>query len=217
MTRVAIVADSPLLRAGLEALLAVEPRLALVGAVGGGEGADAAAVAALVAPLAPDVVLWAAPPDAASDGEEGTDASGDPAPAALVVLLDHPDAGRVRRALDAGARGVLPLDASPDELVAAVHAAAAGLLVLPPSLATELLVPAARPVAMADGGTALTPREREVLALLAQGLANKAIAPRLGITEHTVKAHVAAIYDKLGAGNRAEAVMAAARRGLVMV
>jgi DNA-binding NarL/FixJ family response regulator len=64
---------------------------------------------------------------------------------------------------------------------------------------------------------ALTPRERQVLALLAEGLANKAIAPRLGITEHTVKAHVAAIYDKLHAGNRAEAVVAAARQGLLLL
>ena len=66
-------------------------------------------------------------------------------------------------------------------------------------------------------GAALTPREREVLALLAQGRANKQIAPRLGITEHTVKAHVAAIYEKLGAGNRAEAAIAAARLGLLLL
>ena len=63
----------------------------------------------------------------------------------------------------------------------------------------------------------LTSREREVLALLAQGLANKAIAPRLGISEHTVKAHVASIFGKLGAGTRAEAVVTAARLGILLL
>jgi DNA-binding NarL/FixJ family response regulator len=69
----------------------------------------------------------------------------------------------------------------------------------------------------ATPGIVLTPREREVLALLAEGLANKMIAPRLGISEHTVKTHVAAVYEKLHARNRAEAVVAAARQGLLLL
>jgi DNA-binding CsgD family transcriptional regulator len=69
----------------------------------------------------------------------------------------------------------------------------------------------------ASNTSLLTPREREVLALLAEGLPNKLIAPRLGISENTVKAHVASIYDKVGASNRAEAVVAAARLGLLML
>lgn len=212
-TRVAIVADSPLLRAGLEAVLAAEPRLAVVGALG--DAGDAAELLARVAPLAPDVVLWVPGEPSWDDADDSS--GGDPHPSALVVLLDHPDGARTRRALDAGARAVLPIDAEPDELVAALLGAAAGLVSVPVSLAAELLAPPARAASLEPTGAPLTPREREVLALLAQGLANKAIAPRLGITEHTVKAHVAAIYEKLGAGNRAEAVMAAARRGLVMM
>jgi DNA-binding NarL/FixJ family response regulator len=112
-----------------------------------------------------------------------------------------------------------------------VEAAAAGFVAVPAELASELLALLPAPAAVGDEvGTVtaasaavppeaalLTPRERDVLALLAEGLANKQIAPRLGISEHTVKAHVAAIFAKLGAGTRAEAVVTAARRGLLML
>jgi two-component system, NarL family, nitrate/nitrite response regulator NarL len=113
-----------------------------------------------------------------------------------------------------------------------VRAAAAGLVSLPREMLADVLAAGVTfaPLGAGSLGTstdaprvpsgttaALTPREREVLTLLGEGLANKAIAPRLGITEHTVKAHVAAIYAKLGAGNRAEAVMAAARAGLLLL
>jgi DNA-binding NarL/FixJ family response regulator len=125
------------------------------------------------------------------------------------------------RAVRAGVRGVLPREAGVDEIVAAVEAVAAGLLALPAELADELLARVApEPVAAASApaaGASLTPREREVLTLLAQGLANKAIAPRLHISEHTVKAHVASIFEKLGAGTRAEAVVTAARLGILML
>jgi DNA-binding NarL/FixJ family response regulator len=108
---------------------------------------------------------------------------------------------------------------------AAVGAAAAGLVALPARDAAALLAAAAgdrgpAPVpARVPAGAAgpLSAREREVLALMAEGLANKQIAPRLGISEHTVKAHVAAVFAKLGAGTRAEAVVTAARRGLLML
>jgi DNA-binding NarL/FixJ family response regulator len=127
---------------------------------------------------------------------------------------------------------VLPLDADADAVLAATQAAAAGLVTVARELAADLLTAGAADLraaevgagevgaAPADGAAALaplTPREREVLALLAQGLANKQVAARLGITEHTVKAHVAAIYAKRRAGNRAEAVVAAARRGLLLL
>jgi DNA-binding NarL/FixJ family response regulator len=113
------------------------------------------------------------------------------------------------------------MDVNGDELVGAIRAVEAGLVVVPSAVSAELLT-LARPVAAyapanANAGVTLTPREREVLALLAQGLANKVIAPRLGISEHTVKTHVAAVYEKLHARNRAEAVVAAARQGLLLL
>lgn len=115
---------------------------------------------------------------------------------------------------------MLPLDAGSEELVATLRAVASGLVVVQPALSAELM-DASRvthsPSNAVIATMPLTPREREVLALLARGLANKVIASRLGITEHTVKTHVAAVYEKLGAGNRAEAVVAAARRGLIML
>ncbi|HET9553953.1 MAG TPA: LuxR C-terminal-related transcriptional regulator, partial [Anaeromyxobacteraceae bacterium] len=106
--------------------------------------------------------------------------------------------------VDRGARG--------PALAAALRAAAEGLLVLEPSLAGGWLR-APAPAA----GEPLTPREREVLSLLAEGLGNKAIAARLGVSDHTAKFHVNAILGKLGAATRAEAIVVAARRGLVLL
>jgi DNA-binding NarL/FixJ family response regulator len=117
---------------------------------------------------------------------------------------------------------VLTIDASAEELRSALRAIAAGLVVVHAAVSAELLagarrVPTAARTAAAATPTPLTSREREVLALLAQGLANKVIASRLGITEHTVKTHVAAVYEKLHARNRAEVLVAAARQGLVLL
>jgi len=222
VTRVAVVASSPVLRAGLESLLAAAPSLVVVGSVGERRDGDdeSASLAELVAPLAPDVVVWVPDGDrgrqsAVGDHDDTTTRPG------IVLLADVADPRTVVRALRAGVRGVLPREAGVDEIVAAVEAVSAGLLALPADLAIELLGAAApEPAGAAAASTAgavLTPREREVLALLAQGLANKAIAPRLHISEHTVKAHVASIFEKLGAGTRAEAVVTAARLGILML
>ncbi|HET7458267.1 MAG TPA: response regulator transcription factor, partial [Gemmatimonadaceae bacterium] len=128
--------------------------------------------------------------------------------------------------LRAGVRAVLPRTAGAAEIVLAVEAAAAGLVVLHPTLVAALTTHAAgatptpndnRAVPPPAGAPVLTPREIEVLGMLAEGLGNKQIAPRLGITEHTVKYHVASIFAKLGASSRTEAVMLGARRGLVML
>jgi DNA-binding NarL/FixJ family response regulator len=241
MTRVAVVAGSPVLRAGLESLLAGAANVVVVGSVAERRDGDARVpIVELVAPLAPDVVVWVPDeelddallalrgdddlPDGRTDHprERGT-ARGRPT---VVLLVDDVEAQAVARAMRAGVRAgvraVLPREAGADEIIAAVDAAAAGLVALPADLADDLL---AAPIDPAPAGaasldrtsTALTPREREVLALLAQGLANKAIAPRLGISEHTVKAHVASIFDKLGAGTRAEAVVTAARLGVLLL
>jgi DNA-binding NarL/FixJ family response regulator len=101
-----------------------------------------------------------------------------------------------------------------DALAAALRAVARGLLVLEPSLAAPLVQPRERAPAPAEE---LTAREREVLQLLAAGLANKAVAQRLGISEHTVKFHVNALLGKLGVQSRTEAVVRAARLGLVIL
>ena len=141
---------------------------------------------------------------------------------AVIVLVEAPDAALIAATLDAGARGVLPYSASIAELTAAVEAAAAGLVVLPASHGPATAPERRRRRADgrgpdAGGGGGLTEREREVLALLAGGLPNRAIGARLGISQQTVKTYVAAILDKLDAATRAEAVAIGLRRGLIML
>ncbi len=240
MTRVVVLADSPLVRAGLEALLGDDAAVQVVRAapmsVAVAAAADDGAHLSpweLTAELAADVVLWA--PDAGPDlagrlvadlDDTAPGSFGDVPAAALPALVVVADlaAGDVAAVLRAGARAVLPTTADALAVGAAVGAAAAGLVALPARDAAALLARGAGDVRAAPAPRAapaaagpLSAREREVLALMAEGLANKQIAPRLGISEHTVKAHVAAVFAKLGAGTRAEAVVTAARRGLLML
>ncbi|PAP75688.1 helix-turn-helix transcriptional regulator [Rubrivirga marina] len=127
-----------------------------------------------------------------------------------VALVADGDAARA--AWLAGARGLLPRDADGDALLAALGAVAQGLLVVDPAFEDALGAPTG---AVPDGVEPLTDREREVLALLAEGLPNKLVADRLGITERTARYHVAQILAKLGAQSRTEAVVTGARLGLV--
>jgi len=120
--------------------------------------------------------------------------------------------------LQAGIRAVLPSDISADQLAAALQAAAAGLVVLHPTEVPAAFAPTApAPQSLAELPEPLTRREREVLQMLAAGLANKEIAARLNISDHTAKFHVAAILGKLGAATRTEAVALGIRRGLVLL
>jgi two-component system, NarL family, response regulator YdfI len=142
-----------------------------------------------------------------------------PRSVAIVVLGDDARGALGADALRAGVRGVLPRDATADEIGAAIEAAAAGLVVLHPHT-----VEAFRPQASAGehAGAALasqplTPREVEVLGMMAEGAGNKLIASRLAISEHTVKFHIASIFAKLNAGSRTEAVTIGLRRGLIMI
>jgi len=112
-------------------------------------------------------------------------------------------------ALRAGARAVLPRNAAPLQIVAAIHAVAAGLIAVPAEEAAALATPAG------DPPEPLTPREMDVLEMLAEGVSNKIIAHRLSISEHTAKFHVNSILAKLRAGTRTEAVMRGLRLGLV--
>jgi NarL family two-component system response regulator YdfI len=210
--RVFIVAASPLSRASLQSLL----RARRVEVVGSGPNLES---------------LWDQPPDVEMDivlveasGNHSEEMIGSlsqlqlSSEAAIVVLSDRFEPGRLAEALRAGVRAILPGDMSPDQIVAGLEAAAAGLIVLHPA-EVDAMFPAAEPASspLAELIEPLTPRESEVLQMLASGLANKEIATLLAISEHTVKFHVASILGKLGAASRTEAVTLGIRRGLVLL
>ncbi len=192
-----VISDDSLARAGLASLIAGRD----VSVVGQGAPADAAILAAS---SQPDVVAWDLGPAAEPLGE-ATDVP------VVAILWDE---AQGPAAVAAGARGIVLRDTSPDRLAAALSAAARGLVVLDPALAE--LLPRRRPTP-SDLVEPLTPRETEVLQLLAEGRSNKSIAARLGISEHTAKFHVNAILGKLGAATRTEALAQAARLGLVLL
>ncbi|WP_224240311.1 LuxR C-terminal-related transcriptional regulator [Hyalangium gracile] len=202
--RLALVAEDPLARGALSRALsdAGGESLALVAA-----GTLVELEAARAEP--PDVVLW----DVGLRLSE-VDGRLEPPELGAPVLALVPDEAAGELALAAGARGLLFRDASPGALLAALQAVARGLAVFEPSLSPVRPTPRAS-TAAPSSQEPLTPREREVLALLAEGLSNKAIADRLAISEHTAKFHVNAVLAKLGVQRRTEAVVRAARLGLV--
>lgn len=137
--------------------------------------------------------------------------------AALVLLGPPPDDARPLVRLGGRAWAYLPRDADGAELGSAVIAVNSGLLAIDPAIAVRLLAPGVSVRQQSDGGEIedLTARELEVLALLAEGIPNKAIARRLGISDHTVKFHVGSLLGKTGAASRTEAVRIGAQRGLI--
>jgi DNA-binding NarL/FixJ family response regulator len=162
--------------------------------------------------LAPDVVVLEVEGDEAiADVLPGVDLRSWPP---LMLLVGRPDAQWTNAALRTGVRAVVPRDGQ--DLAAAIAAVAAGFIVLSPD-ATEPLVPAGSATLRRGAQHSLTAREIEVLRMMAEGMANKAIASKLGISEHTVKFHVGSIFAKLHAGSRTEAVTLGARQGLVML
>ncbi|MGQ0538423.1 MAG: LuxR C-terminal-related transcriptional regulator [Gemmatimonadaceae bacterium] len=140
---------------------------------------------------------------------------------AVILLIDHPGAGWVATALAAGVFAVLPRQVNSDELRAAVQSAELGLITLSQDQVASLTANdrnAARLQLRRDAEPPrLTPREREILGMLADGLANKEIAARLHISSHTVKTYVESLLSKLGTDSRAGAVAAGARRGLILL
>lgn len=137
---------------------------------------------------------------------------------AVLLLLDQATPNKANRAMQLGVRGILPADVTAAQLTSAVSAVAKGLLVLQPA---ELALASASTQSR-NGETAelfepLTPREKEVLQMLASGLGNKQIAAHLKISDHTAKFHVASILGKLGASSRTEAVSLGLRRGLILL
>lgn len=199
MIRVFVVADSAVARAGLEALLGSNDDFEVAGS-----SADPAAAAE----FQPDVVVFA--------WDRGSEEPAPETAARAVILSGGHDPEWTRDALRLGARAVLPHDASREEILAAVEAAAAGLVTVDARDMETLLGTSAR-AASAEPVEPLTPREIEVLRMLAEGEGNKSIAWKLGISEHTVKFHVASIMSKLRASSRTEAVTVGIRRGLILL
>lgn len=135
-----------------------------------------------------------------------------------VALIDDPDPPWVRSALQAGVSAIISRQPDTDELRLAIDAAEAGLILLQPSSARELLTSSLlAPEADASQTENLTPREREVLFLIGEGLGNKQIAARLGISDHTAKFHISSILGKLNVTSRTEAVSHGIRRGLIPI
>jgi len=210
--RVFIVAASPLVRASLESLLKTRN----VEVVGTAPNFDS--LADQWSDAEADIVLVEALNgqfEQMIDSLAGSQLSSE---ATIVVLSEHSEPRWFAEALRAGVRAILPGNISLDELIAGLEAAAAGLIALHPA-EVDRMFPAAEPVSspLAELIEPLTPRESEVLQMLASGLANKEIAARLAISEHTVKFHVASILGKLGAASRTEAVSLGIRRGLVLL
>jgi NarL family two-component system response regulator YdfI len=212
--RVLIAASSEIMRTGLEALLAAHPALVTIG-----HWQDMASLVPQVDAQQPDIVLLEleSPDDDTLAILEALAAG--PHPPAFVVLTDDTHGMWAAEALRTGVQAILPRQALAREIVAAIEAAAVGLVALHRDTLESLLpmlssAPRGLPSASQQ---ALTPREIEVLSMLAEGLGNKAIAWRLGISEHTVKFHLGSIFAKLHASSRTEAVTLGIRQGLIMV
>jgi NarL family two-component system response regulator LiaR len=205
--RVAIVDDHEMVRSGLATFLRVIDDLELVGEAGSGEEA-----VRLCERVQPDVVLM----DMVLPGMDGvatTRAVRERCPdTRIIVLTSFPEEDFVQRALEAGATSYLLKNVGATELATAIRAAQAGKPTLAPEAAQALISRATRP---ARPGQDLTAREREVLALMRQGLSNRAIAERLIVSPSTADFHVSNILGKLGVTSRTEAVALAVQHHLV--
>ncbi len=203
MLRIAIIAPNPLARVGLLALL--RPYDDEIDIVADAPGLD------LLAETPVDALLWDFSWDTAEslDALRAFNAEADDAPPVLGLLADEADAAEV---LASGADGALSAGAEPEQIIAGLVAVARGLIVLD----GDYTLPSA-PHSPATLPEPLTPRESQVLQLLAAGLPNKGIARQLGISDHTAKFHVNAILKKLDAQSRTEAVVRATKLGLIVL
>ena len=208
MIRLLLVDDHAVVREGLRAFLRLQPDLEVCG-----EAADGEAAVRLAASLHPDVVLLDLVMPS-GDGLSALRAIRERAPASRVlVLTSYADDAQLFAAMEAGAAGYMLKDVEPDALAAAIRDVAAGRPALHPQVARRLM---RQRGADAEPGLAdLTARERDVLRLIVEGLANKEIAARLRIGEKTVKTHVSRVLGKLGVGDRTQAAVLAIRLRLV--
>ncbi|WP_068160647.1 response regulator [Rhodococcus phenolicus] len=203
--RILLVDDHPVVRAGLRALLSSHDGLEVVGEAATGEQA-----LELVAAVRPDVVLMDLRLGEGMDGATATAqmvARADPP--RVVVLTTYDTDGDILRAVEAGASGYLLKDSETQILVDAVWAAARGETVLDPDVAQRLYQRIRTP------GVELSAREAEIVALVARGLSNRAVAKELFVTEATVKSHLVHVFSKLGVDSRTAAVAVARDRGLI--
>ena len=200
MIKLAIAAESAVVRAGLEALAASHPGIEFAGAY-----PDLSSLEA----LRPDVLL-------AAYSLEDLPPPGDGHSPAIVLLTGERNPAWTREAVRLGVRALLPRDALAAQILAAVEAAASGMALVDPR-ELETLAGTASAAAVSAETHTLTARELEVLRLLAEGAANKNIAWKLGISDHTVKYHVASILGKLNAASRTEAVAIGVRQGLILL
>lgn len=205
MIRIGLADDHPVVRAGLRAMLSGDPDLDMIG-----EAVTPDDAVALATDLTPDVVLM--------DLQFGTDQTGAdatrriralPNPPAVLVLTNYDTDSDILDAVEAGASGYLLKDAPPEELIAAIHAAASGETALAPAIAGRLLA------RMRSPRPSLSARETEVLRLVADGATNNEIAAQLHISDATVKSHLVHIYTKLDVPSRTAAVATARDTGLL--
>jgi len=205
--RLLVVDDHPVVRDGIVGMVSSDPEIEVVG-----EASDGAEAVGLARALEPDVVLM----DLRMPGTDGVAAIRELTrlgiPSRVVVLTTYDADADVLPAIEAGATGYLLKDAPRAELLRAIRAAASGDAVLAPSVASRLVGRVRTPEA-----SLLSPRELEVLALVADGATNRAAGERLHLSEATVKTHLLSVYAKLGVGDRAAAVAEGFRRGLLRV
>lgn len=203
--RLLVADDHPVVRDGIVGMVSSDPDIEVVG-----EASDGAEAVGLAQALIPDVVLM----DLRMPGTDGVAAIRElvrlGVPSRVVVLTTYDSDADVLPAIEAGATGYLLKDVPRDALVRAVHAAAKGDTSLAPSVASRLVDRVRTPEA-----SLLSPRELQVLALVADGSTNREAGARLHVSEATVKTHLLSVYSKLGVGDRAAAVAEGFRRGLL--
>jgi two-component system, NarL family, response regulator YdfI len=205
--RIAVAATSAVRRAGLESIIRSHAEFHLAGSFG--------AVASLVSFARSnelDVIVI--------DTDSIRDLLPEPtSDAAIVLLTEVTEARSISRLLRSGVRAILSRESDPDDVLSAIYAAYDGLVLLSiPAAESLAAVYGDQPLEVeAELSEEITSRETDVLRMLAQGLVNKDIAARLGISEHTVKFHISSILDKLGASTRTEAVTLGIRRGLIPI
>jgi two-component system, NarL family, response regulator YdfI len=204
--RVLLASASAVRRAGLETVVKSDPRLKLVGSL-----SNPRAIEQRGKELQADVILI--------DLERQSQfAFSGRSSLPTVFLIDNPDPGWAAQSLRGGVKAILSRDTRPEEILSAIQAAHSGLVLLSAEITRKLTEHVRAP--SQQNGTPLerlTSRELEVLGMLAEGLGNRQIADRLGLSDHTIKFHIGSILDKLDASTRTEAVTAALRMGLILL